>query len=95
MMLSPVETPRTATAEAAWPIRDTYHSFGNANSDVVVVLSQGGPLPGLVQEVADARLARSPPRQGDMCRPTLGMSELASHIPLDAQCRGLLVSHPI
>ena len=37
--------------EAAWPVRDTYHSFGNANSDVVVVLSQGGPLPGLVQEV--------------------------------------------
>ena len=51
MMPSPVETPRTATPEAAWPVRDTYHSFGNANSDVVVVLSQGGPLPGLVQEV--------------------------------------------
>ena len=51
MMPSPVETPRTATPEAAWPVRDTYHSFANANSNVVVVLSQGGPLPGLVQEV--------------------------------------------
>ena len=51
MTPSPVETPRTATPEAAWPVRDTYHSFGNANSDVVVVLSQGGPLPVLVREV--------------------------------------------
>ena len=50
MTPSPVETPRTAAPEAALPVRDTYHSFGNANSDAVVVLSQGGPMPFLVRE---------------------------------------------
>ena len=47
---APVETPPTVTPEAAWAIEDAYHSFGNPDAGVVVVNSQGGPMPALVRK---------------------------------------------
>ena len=45
-----VQTPPTVTPEAAWAIEDAYHSFGNPDAGVVVVNSQGGPMPALVRK---------------------------------------------
>ena len=47
---APVQTPPTVTPEAAWAIEDAYHSFGNPDAGVVVVNSQGGPMPALVRK---------------------------------------------
>ena len=47
---APVQTPPTVTPEAAWAIEDSYHSFGNPDAGVVVVNSQGGPMPALVRK---------------------------------------------
>ena len=47
---APVQTPPTVTPEAAWAIEDAYHSFGNPDAGVVVVNSQGGPMPTLVRK---------------------------------------------